>query len=63
MLVLSRQRHQKIMINDDIIITIVDVRGDKVRLGIEAPRSVDVHRMEIYEKIKKESKKGVTKDE
>ncbi len=57
MLVFSRQRHQKIIINDDIIITIVDVRGDKVRLGIEAPRSVNVHRMEIYERIKKEGAK------
>ncbi len=53
MLVLSRQKDKSIMIGDDIEITIVDVRGDKVRLGITAPRSVQVHRKEVYEAIKK----------
>ena len=56
MLVLSRQRDETIMIGDDIEITIVDIRGDKVRLGISAPASVPVHRKEIYEAIKKENR-------
>jgi len=55
MLVLSRQRDQTIMIGDDIEITIVDVRGDKVRLGITAPKSVPVHRKEVYEAIRREN--------
>jgi carbon storage regulator len=54
MLVLSRQKDESIMIGDDIKITIVDVRGDKVRLGIEAPRKVSVHRIEVYEAIQRE---------
>jgi len=49
MLVLSRQRDESIIIGDNIVVTIVDVRGDKVRLGIEAPREVSVHRREVYE--------------
>ncbi len=52
MLVLSRQRGESIMIGDDIEIMIVDIRGDKVRLGINAPRGIQVHRKEIYEAIK-----------
>lgn len=51
MLVLSRKKGEKIVIGDNIVITIVDIRGDKVRLGIEAPREVDVHRREVYEAI------------
>ena len=54
MLVLSRQRDERIMIGDDIVVTIVDVRGDKVRLGINAPRRIAVHRKEIYEAIQRE---------
>lgn len=55
MLVLSRQVDQKIMIGDDIEVTIVDIRGDKVRIGINAPGSVSVHRKEVYEAIKREN--------
>ncbi len=58
MLVLSRQRDQSIMIGDDIEITIVDVRGDKVRIGINAPREVSVHRKEVYEAIQRENAAG-----
>ena len=48
MLVLSRNKEQTIVVGDDVRITIVDVKGDKVRLGIEAPRSVSVHREEVW---------------
>jgi len=54
MLVLSRQRDQSIKIGDNIEITIVDIRGEKVRLGINAPPHVPVHRKEVYEAIKRE---------
>ena len=54
MLVLSRQRDESIMIGDDVEIIIVDVRGDKVRLGITAPKSIPVHRREIYDAIQRE---------
>ena len=53
MLVLSRKKNESIVINDDIVVMVVDVRGDKVRLGIEAPREVAVHRREVYEAIKR----------
>jgi carbon storage regulator len=56
MLVLSRQRDESIMIGDKVVITIVDIRGDKVRLGIEAPQEVPVHRQEVYEAIKREGR-------
>jgi len=55
MLVLSRQRDETIMIGDDIEITVVDIRGEKVRLGINAPSHVPVHRKEVYEAIKREN--------
>ena len=58
MLVLSRQRDETIMIGDDVEITVVDIRGDKVRLGINAPRSVQVHRKEVYEAIQRENRKA-----
>jgi len=54
MLVLSRTKDESIMIGDDVQITIVDVRGDKVRLGITAPKAIPVHRMEVYQAIQKE---------
>ena len=53
MLVLSRQRDETIMIGDDVQITVVDIRGDKVRLGITAPRSIQVHRKEVYDAIQR----------
>lgn len=54
MLVLSRKRNESIVIGDDIKITVIEIRGDKVRLGIEAPREVTVHRQEVYEAIQRE---------
>jgi len=58
MLVLSRQRDETIMIGDDIELTIVDIRGDKVRIGIKAPSSVAVHRKEVYDAIKRENEQA-----
>ena len=55
MLVLSRRKDETIMIGDDVEITIVDIRGDTVRVGINAPRSIAVHRKEVYEAIKAEN--------
>jgi carbon storage regulator len=48
MLVLTRHPHQSIMIGPDVVVTVLDVRGDQVRLGIRAPRDVEVHREEVY---------------
>jgi len=48
MLVLSRKRNEQLVIDGEIVITVVDIRGDKVRLGIEAPASISVHREEVY---------------
>lgn len=53
MLVLSRKKNESIVINDDITIVVVEIRGDKVRLGVEAPKDVPVHRREVYDAIKK----------
>lgn len=54
MLVLSRKKDEKIIIGDSITLMVVEIRGDKVRLGIEAPKEVSVHREEVYEAIKRE---------
>jgi len=56
MLVLSRQRDETIMIGDNISVTVVDIRGDKVRLGINAPKEITVHRKEVYDAICRENK-------
>lgn len=66
MLVLSRKRGERIVIADNIVITVIDIRGDKVRLGILAPVEIPVHRMEVYEAIQRErdiEASGATKDE
>jgi carbon storage regulator len=60
MLVLSRKKNESIIINDDIVVMVVDVRGDKVRLGIQAPREVAVHRREIYDAIKRAEEEKTT---
>ncbi len=52
MLVLSRKKDESIVINDSIIVTVVEIRRDKVRLGFEAPKDVPIHRREVYEAIK-----------
>ena len=64
MLVLSRQRDESIIIGDNVQVTIVDIRGDKVRLGIVAPNEVSVHRKEVYDAIQRENRNaaGVAPD-
>ena len=58
MLVLSRQRDEQIVIGDDIVITVVEILGDKVRLGINAPTAIPVHRREVYEAIQRENQQA-----
>lgn len=58
MLVLSRHRDESIIIGDGIIVTIVEIRGDKVRIGVEAPADVPVHRQEVYEAIQRENRRA-----
>ncbi|GIX03930.1 MAG: carbon storage regulator [Planctomycetaceae bacterium] len=53
MLVITRRKNESVIINDVIVITVVEIRGDKVRLGIEAPREVPIHRREVYEAIQR----------
>ena len=55
MLVLSRKLNESIVINDDIVITVLSVQGDRVRLGIEAPGEIPVHRQEVFEKMQNEA--------
>lgn len=61
MLVLTRKRDESIMIGDDIKIIVVDVRGDQVKLGIDAPRHIPVHREEVYKEIQEENRRAALK--
>lgn len=61
MIVLSRKRDESIIINDDIVITVVDIRGDKVRLGIEAPIQMPLHRGEVHEAIRRGQESAATR--
>lgn len=58
MLVLTRKKEQSIVVNDNIEITVVDIQGDHVRLGINAPRSISIHRKEVYLEIQEENRKA-----
>ncbi len=58
MLVLSRKKDEKIIIGDQITVMVIEIRGDKVRLGIDAPKEVTVHRQEVYEAIQRENSAG-----
>ena len=58
MLVLSRTRDESIVIGDNVVVTVVDVRGDKVKLGIEAPQDISVHRREVYDAIRRENEQA-----
>ena len=60
MLVLSRKKNDSIVINNDITIVVVEIRGDKVRLGVEAPKEVPVHRREVYDAIHRATSGGST---
>ena len=60
MLVLSRKKDEKIVIGDNITVMVIEIRGDKVRLGIDAPKEVTVHRQEVYEAIKREASQDPT---
>jgi carbon storage regulator len=59
-LVLTRRANQSIMIGDDVVVTVLDVRGDQVRIGIKAPRSVDVHREEVFVALQREGGRDAT---
>jgi carbon storage regulator len=61
MLVLSRKKNESIVINNDITIVVVEIRGDKVRLGVEAPKEVPVHRREVYDAIRRNDAAGGSK--
>lgn len=56
MLILSRKLNEKLVIGDGIVVSVVEVRGDQVKLGIEAPRDVKVYRQEVYEAIQQENR-------
>ena len=58
MLVLSRKKNESIVVGGEVVVTVVEIRGDKVRLGIEAPKEVTVHRKEVHEAIQRENGKG-----
>jgi carbon storage regulator len=57
MLCLSRKKNESVRIGHDVVVTIIEIRGDKVRLGIEAPKETPVHRQEVYEAIKRSAEK------
>ena len=63
MLVLTRRPGESVMIGDDVVLTVLDVRGDVVRLGIKAPRSVQVHREEVYEELQKVNREAASPSE
>ncbi|HHW09454.1 MAG TPA: carbon storage regulator CsrA [Firmicutes bacterium] len=63
MLVLTRKRDESIIIGDDIKITVVEVRGDQVKIGVEAPRVIPVHREEVYREIQEEKERAAQMQE
>ena len=62
MLVLARKKYEAIVIRDDIVITVVEINGDKVRLGFDAPKDIPVHRQEVYEAIKRQNEQAEKQD-
>ena len=63
MLVLSRKRNESVVINENIVVTVVEVRGDRVRLGIQAPRDVPIHRSEVMAAIQRAQAVGATESD
>ena len=63
MLILSRKVNEKILIGDDVVITIIDTRGDQIKIGIEAPKSVKILRHEVFEAIQRENKAAALSEE
>jgi carbon storage regulator len=55
MLVLSRKRDESIIIGDDVVVTVIDIKGEQVKLGVSAPKSISIHRKEVYEAIQAEN--------
>ena len=58
MLVLSRKKNESVVIGEGVVITVIEIRGDKVRLGIEAPKEIPVHRREVYDAIQRAAQEG-----
>ncbi len=63
MLVLSRKKDESIVINDNIVVTVIEIRGDKIRLGFDAPKEVPIHRREVYDAIRRSEELGDSPDE
>ncbi len=63
MLILSRKVNEKIMIGDDVVLTIIETRGEQVKIGVEAPKSVKVFRHEVFEAVQKENKAAAVSSE
>ena len=63
MLILTRRSGESVMVGDDVVITVFEVRGDSVRIGIQAPRSVAVHREEVYKELQAANKQAASPDE
>ncbi|MFI7541287.1 carbon storage regulator CsrA [Actinoplanes sp. NPDC049599] len=63
MLVLTRRAGESVMIGDDVVVTVLETRGDVVRLGIKAPRSVQVHREEVYQELQAANREAASPDE
>ncbi len=63
MLVLSRKKNENIIINDNVIVTVIEIRGDKFRLGFDAPRDVPIHRQEVYDAIRRSETSGDSLEE
>ena len=63
MLVLTRRPGESVMVGDDVVITVLDVRGDVVRIGIKAPRSVQVHREEVYKELQRVNRESASPDD
>jgi carbon storage regulator len=63
MLVLTRRAGESVMIGDDVVITVLETRGDTIRIGIQAPRDVQVHREEVYKELREANREAASPDE